>query len=92
MSELFEGDFHEVTKKLAQIIAGDVLSIVGSEIVHPRDVPTNLTRVETLPGAACLRRFPVMHAPRQISRGRLVRAKAAPLQAWLLSIVLPEFC
>jgi hypothetical protein len=48
---------------------------------HPGIAPTNLTRVETFPGAACLRRFPVMHASRQISRGLLLRAKAAPLQA-----------
>jgi short-subunit dehydrogenase len=33
---------------------------------HLRAVPTNLTRVETFPGAACLRRFPVMLALRQI--------------------------
>jgi hypothetical protein len=40
------------------------------------------TRVETFPGAAWLRRFPVMHASRQISRGLLLRAKAALFQAW----------
>jgi hypothetical protein len=30
-----------------------------------------------------------MHASRQISRGLLLRAKAAPLQAWLPSILPP---
>ena len=30
-----------------------------------------------------------MPASRQISRGRLIRAKAAPLQAWLPSILPP---
>jgi hypothetical protein len=30
-----------------------------------------------------------MHASRQISRGLLLRAKAAPLQAWLPSILIP---
>ena len=36
---------------------------------------------ETFPGAACLRRFAVIHASWQIARGLLLRAKAAPLQA-----------
>ena len=31
-----------------------------------------------------------MHTSRQISRGRLLRAKAAPLQATLPSILAPE--
>src|SRR6202007_1261953 len=51
---------------------------VRSEIVHPGVVPTNLTRVETFSGAAGLRRFPVMHASTQISRGVLLHAKRLP--------------
>jgi hypothetical protein len=39
------------------------------EIIHPLNEPTDLTRVETVPGAACLPRLAVMHAPRQISPG-----------------------
>ena len=54
-----------------------------SKIVPPRHLSTKLTRIETFLGAACLRRFAVRHAPRQISRGRQARAKAAPLQARL---------
>ena len=69
-----------LNRRLPGITARNVLSIVRSEIVHPGVVPTNLTRVETFPGAACLGRFPVMHASRQISRGLLLPAKAAPLQ------------
>jgi hypothetical protein len=75
-----------LNRRLPEITARDVLSSVRWEIVHLRDLPTNLTRVETFPGAACFGRFPVMHAPMQISRGRLLRAKAAPLQARLPSI------
>jgi hypothetical protein len=45
---------------------------------HPRDGATDLTRVETFPGAACLRRFSAIHAFEAKSRGRLLRAKAAP--------------
>jgi hypothetical protein len=56
-----------------------------SKIVHPRELPTNLTGFETFPGAARLRRFPVIHTSKQIPRDRLLRAKAAPLQAWLPS-------
>jgi hypothetical protein len=44
-------------------------------------VPTNLTPVETFSGAARLRRFPVIYTLGQISRGGLLSAKAAPLQA-----------
>jgi hypothetical protein len=51
-----------------------------SQIVHPRDAPTYPIRAETFPGAACLTRFPVTDASMQISRDRLLRAKAAPLQ------------
>jgi hypothetical protein len=32
----------------------------GSEVIHPLKGPTDLTRVETFPGAACLTRFAVM--------------------------------
>ena len=32
-----------------------------SKSIHPVDGPTDLIRVETVPGAACLTRFPVMH-------------------------------
>ena len=38
------------------------------------------TRVETFARAACLTRFAAVHAPRQLSRGFLVRSKAVPLQ------------
>jgi hypothetical protein len=49
-----------------------------SKIVHPRDVPTNLTCVETFPGAACLKSD---HARVEANiAGRLLRARAAPLQ------------
>ena len=34
----------------------------GSEIIDSGNVPTNLTRVETFPGAACLKPFAVLHA------------------------------
>jgi hypothetical protein len=52
-----------------------------SGIFNPLNSPINLLRVETFAGAACLRRCVAIHAPRQISRGGLPRAKAAPLQA-----------
>jgi hypothetical protein len=48
-----------LNKRLPGITARDVLSI-GSEIVHPLKAPTDLTRVETFPGAACLTRLAVM--------------------------------
>jgi hypothetical protein len=46
-------------KRLRGITARAVLSI-GSEILHPLNGPTDLTCVETFPGAACLSRFAVM--------------------------------
>src|SRR5262249_10217321 len=52
--------------RLPGITARDVLPIVSLEIARPPDVPTRLTRVETFAGAACLKRFPVIHALRQI--------------------------
>ena len=36
---------------------------------YPLDWPTNLSRVGTFSGAACLKKFAAMHAPRQITRG-----------------------
>jgi hypothetical protein len=48
-----------LNKRLPGITARDVLSI-GSEILHPLNGPTDLTCVETFPGAACLTRFAVM--------------------------------
>src|ERR1700740_1063419 len=32
----------------------------GSEVIHPSNRPTDLTHVETFPGAACLTRLAVM--------------------------------
>ena len=52
-----------------------------SDMVPALNVPTNLTHVETFPGAACLKRFAVIHAPTQIARVPGTRSKAAPLQA-----------
>jgi hypothetical protein len=52
------------------------------EIIYPLEVPTDLIRVETFSGAACLTRFPVMqHAETNIVEVFSVRSKAAPLQA-----------
>ena len=51
-----------------------------SGVLDPLNVATNLSRVETFAGAACLRSFAAMHTPRQTSRGLWVRSKAAPLQ------------
>ena len=39
-----------------------------SEAIHSRNMPINQTSVETFPGAACVGRFAVIYAPRQISR------------------------
>ena len=63
-----------------------------SEIFHPCVVPTDLTRFETFPGAACLRRFPVnARVGAKYRGGVLLRAKAAPLQAWHPSILPPGY-
>jgi hypothetical protein len=76
-----------LNRQLPEITARDVLPHRPVEIVCPREVPTNLTRVETFAGAACLRRFPVMHALETNTQGvHLARSKAAPLQARLASI------
>ena len=62
-----------------------------SEIIHSRYLPANLSRVETFPGAACLTKFAVRHAPRQISRGLLGAVQsgsppfAAPPDSWILA-------
>jgi hypothetical protein len=34
-----------------------------SEMIHPLNGPTNLSRFETFPGAACLTKFAAVHAP-----------------------------
>jgi hypothetical protein len=54
-------------RRLPGITAREVLPIVSLEIARPPDVPTRLTRVETFAGAACLKRFAMVDAPRQIS-------------------------
>jgi hypothetical protein len=53
-----------LNRRLPRITARDVLSIVLFEIIHPRDGPINLSRVETFPGAACLTGFAAIHPPR----------------------------
>jgi hypothetical protein len=68
-----------LNRRLPRITARDVLPIVQFEMLPPLTVPTNLTSVETFPGASRLKRFTVIHAPRQISRGLGVRSQAAPL-------------
>jgi hypothetical protein len=75
-----------LSRRLPEITARDGLPIVPSVPVHPRAVPANLTRVETFPGAACLRRFPVVHALRQI-RGSSGTFQSGTLQAWTPSIL-----
>jgi hypothetical protein len=62
-----------LNRRLPGITARAVLPIValGNLIHHPLNVWTNATRVETFSGAARLKRFAVLHAPRQISRGLL---------------------
>jgi hypothetical protein len=60
-----------LNRRLPGITARDVLSIVPFGIIHPGDMPINLSRVGSFPGAACLKKFAVMHAPRQISLGLL---------------------
>ena len=68
-------------RRLPGITACDVLSNRadrGFLITQRTDKPNTRRNV---PGAACLRRFPVRRASKQISRGRLLRSKAAPLQA-----------
>jgi hypothetical protein len=69
-----------LNRRLPEITARHVLPSVLFGIRSSAVVPTDLTRVETFPGAACLKRFPVMDASKQRYRGRLLRAKAAPLQ------------
>jgi len=49
-----------------------------SGVLDPLNVATNLSRVETFAGAACLRSFAAIHAPRQILRVSRARSKAAP--------------
>jgi len=49
------------------------------EIIHPLDVPADLTRVETFPGAACLTRFAVIRCAENNMVGSfLAWSKAAP--------------
>jgi hypothetical protein len=67
-----------LNRRLPETTARAVLFIIPFEDCSTRDVSTNLTRCKTFPGAACLKRFPVIHTSRKISRGCLLRAKAAP--------------
>jgi hypothetical protein len=60
-----------LNRRLPGITARGILPIVRWEIVNLPNGPTDLTRVETFPGAARLKRFAVMHAPRQICWGLL---------------------
>jgi hypothetical protein len=69
-----------LNRRLPGITARDVLSIVPSGDHSSVSCPTYLIRVETFPGAACLKRFAVSHASKQISWVSWVRPKAAPLQ------------
>ena len=39
-----------------------------SDMNHPLNGPTNLSRFEKFPGAACLTKFAAVHAPSQMSR------------------------
>jgi hypothetical protein len=62
-----------LNRRLPRITARDVrLEFSGDDGSAHR--PTNLTRFETFPGAARLKRFTVIHAPRQISRGLGIRS------------------
>jgi hypothetical protein len=63
--------------------------VFHSETVHRLNGPIDPTLVETFAGAACLTKFAVMDAPRQISRGVWVRSKAAHLQAVSLQVPRP---
>jgi len=49
-----------------------------SEAIHSRNLPINQTSVETFPGAACLRRFAVVYAPREISRDVFGTTQSGP--------------
>jgi hypothetical protein len=70
-----------LNRRLPRITARDVCPSFRREIIYPLEVPTDLTRVETFSGAACLARLPVMQrAETNIVGGFLVRSKAAPLQ------------
>jgi hypothetical protein len=55
-----------LNRRLPRITARALLPIVpfGDYSASRTD---ELSRVETFPGAACLTRFPVMHAPRLVS-------------------------
>jgi hypothetical protein len=71
-----------LNRRLPGITAREVFSHRAVRgFLDPFDAPLDLSRVETFPGAACSRRFAVIRAPRQISRGLQARSKAAPLQA-----------
>jgi len=48
-----------------------------SEILDPHNLPTNPTRAKSFPGAACLKKFAVVRAPRQISRGFLATTQSS---------------
>ena len=52
-----------LNKRLPRITARDILSNDAFSEIDPLAGLKNLARVETFPGAACLTRFPVMHAP-----------------------------
>jgi hypothetical protein len=54
-----------LNRRLPGTTARNILPIVALGDKLPNGA-TGLTRVETFPGAACLTRFAVMHAPRQI--------------------------
>jgi len=63
-----EGQNTLLNGRLPGITAPMFRLALRSETIHPRNATVNLPRVETFPGAACLRRSAAIDAPRQISR------------------------
>jgi hypothetical protein len=73
-----EGLNIRLNKRLPRIAQRDVLFGGQFRIIHfaPKDKPS----VGSFAGAACLKRFVAIYAPRKIARVYWLRPKAAPLQ------------
>jgi hypothetical protein len=79
-----------LNRRLPRITASDVFCPrFRSEIIDPLNLPTDPTRVETFPGAACLTPYSAFLVLEGISPRLSAHSKAAPLQGRASHLLRP---
>ena len=79
-----------LNRRLPGITARDVLSRVAFGFFLSLNLPINLSRLETFPGAACLKQFAAIYAPRQISRSLSVTIQSGSPPGASAGLIAPR--